>query len=342
MSTGKEVNLSNAAVCVWDFTLFDNIDAMTIQDTLAIYCKKWAFQKEKGNKTGKVHWQGRFSLKTRNRRTPLINIFSSIHNWKNFHFSITSNLTKDNTNYVMKDEGRIEGPYCNNNHVYIPRDMRNIKELYPWQNTLKDILKVPDDRIIDFIIDPIGCCGKSTFMKWMRLYEGAGNIPYCNDFKDLMQMAHCIGNKSIWTIDMPKAISKEKLKGFFSGIESLKNGYIFDTRYKFVDRLFDPPRIAVFSNLYPKKSYLSSDRWRLWLIDCNKQLKSTEFKEVENDSIDGLYDKDRAKIAYEFDINNIEFLGNDSDNTGGHIIDLKYKLMNDPVYCRRLLNEVSI
>jgi hypothetical protein len=67
-------------------------------------------------------------------------------------------------------------------------------------------------------------------------------------------------------IDMPRAIKKDKLNGFYSAIESLKDGYAFDDRYKFVEKIFDSPCIWVFTNTYPDTDLLSEDRWKFWHV----------------------------------------------------------------------------
>lgn len=71
---------------------------------------------------------------------------------------------------------------------------------------------------------------------------------------------------------MPRAINKEKLYQFFSGIETLKSGYCYDDRYKFTKRLFDRPRICIFTNVEPDETLLSKDMWRIWTVIDN-QLK---------------------------------------------------------------------
>lgn len=305
------VKKTDNAVCVYDFTLFDDVTYPDINSTLKLYCKKWAFQKEKCPKTDKHHWQGRFSLIQKMYKATIIRTLSQY--WEKFNISVTSAKCHSNSDYVMKTESRIEGPYT---HLTadIPRDLLVVKELYPWQQTLKDRLNVYDLRIIDVIVDPKGNTGKTTFCRYMAFFENAALLPYCNDFKDVMQMAKCCGPCKVYLIDMPRAITKEKLKGFYSGVEQLKSGYMFDTRYKFESKMFAPPRIAIFTNKPPKKSYLSNDRWRIWTIRNNK-LESCH----------------RSKIYY-----NNEFLDSSVEDDEIAINDMKYRILKDPIYRRHL------
>ena len=59
----------------------------------------------------------------------------------------------------------------------------------------------------------------------------------------------------------------------FSGIEQLKNGYLFDDRYSFKRKFIDSPAVWVFVNKLPDPKYLSPDRWKYYTINCNKELK---------------------------------------------------------------------
>jgi hypothetical protein len=71
---------------------------------------------------------------------------------------------------------------------------------------------------------------------------------------------------------MPRAIKKDRLYGFYSAIETIKDGYAYDDRYKFKEKVFDCPNIWIFSNILPNSKLLSSDRWRIWEVDNNKVL----------------------------------------------------------------------
>lgn len=65
-------------------------------------------------------------------------------------------------------------------------------------------------------------------------------------------------------------MKKKGLYGLYSGIENVKNGMLFDKRYKGVFKYIDEPNIIVFTNTPPKMSYLSRDRWKLWTVQDNQ------------------------------------------------------------------------
>lgn len=257
--------------CTYDFTIFavDELDPPTIRNTLKEICKKYTFQLEQGELTGKLHYQGRLSLKCKKRQSELIKLLDQA-GWTKYHLSITSNENRDNNFYVTKEETRIQGPFTDTNEIYVPRDIRNIKELRPWQQKLRTTLQSYDERSIDIIVDTKGNSGKSTLTRYMMLFDNAQVLPFCNDYKDIMRMAYDVGIKPIYLIDMPRAINKEKLFQFYAGIETLKSGYCYDDRYKFTQRLFDRPRICIFTNVHPDTSLLSRDMWKIWSIVDNQ------------------------------------------------------------------------
>jgi len=263
-SKGSSKASVDNACCVYDFTLFDELEVQTVRDVLGKYCKKYCFQLEKGEATGRPHYQGRISLKIKKRQSELIKQLKPY--WRKYHVSVTSNANKNNNFYVMKDDTRESGPYTDENEVYIPRDIRNIDGLYAWQTQLRNMLKEYDERRIDVIYDVHGNRGKTTLARYMMLYDDAEMLPFCNDHKDVMRMAFDVGPKKVYLIDMPRASDKTKLYQFYSGVEMLKSGFCYDDRYKFQRRLFDRPRICIFTNTLPDQQLLSKDMWCVWQI----------------------------------------------------------------------------
>ena len=266
--------------CVYDFTLFDEITQAEVRKTLSILCKKYCFQLEKGEQTEKLHFQGRMSLKNKKRMTELINQLKEL-GWTKYHVSITSKECRDNNFYVSKEETRVDGPFTNENEVYIPSDVLKMTTLRPWQQSLLDTLTPYSERSVDIVYDPIGNNGKSQISRYLMSYHDAESLPFCNDYKDIMRMAYDVGPKKIYIIDLPRAISKEKLFQFFSGVETLKSGYCFDDRYKFTRRLFEKPRVCIFTNTYPDISLMSNDMWNIWTIN-NSKLEKLETRDKKN------------------------------------------------------------
>lgn len=274
--TGTIGTTQKNAIFNFDLTLYDECfeDDEYLKDSLEEieeyckkHCKKWVFQAEKCPSTGKIHIQMRISLKVKARKPPYIE-YDGKH-------SPTSNQINNQTffDYCSKDESAIADTRkaSNDEIIYIPRQIREIKELYPWQNQIIDSLKEFDTRHINWLYCPNGNIGKSTLAGYCRAHKIAKTIPMINDYKELMGMV--IDNKSnAYFMDMPRAIKKDKLNQIYSAIENIKDGYAFDTRYKYREISFDCPNIWVFSNKMPDLEMLSKDRWKIWQVNDEKEL----------------------------------------------------------------------
>lgn len=267
-----------SAVCCYDFTSFED-DVERVKNWCIKYCKKWCFQKEECPTSGRAHFQGRISLKVKKRINEL-----NKDDCK-FHFTITSTENRNNNFYVTKEDTRIEGPWSNEDEVvYIPRQIREITNLYSWQEHIINNASVWDTRTINVIVDTEGNIGKSTLVNYMRAHRLGRRIPPVNDFKDLMRMVMDMPTSNLYLIDMPRSMSKSGLLGLYSAIEEVKNGYAFDDRYHFKEKIFDCPNIWIFTNVVPDKNLLSLDRWNLWNIVDQVLVKRTwDYFEEEAD-----------------------------------------------------------
>lgn len=277
-----------SALNVFDFTLKrEGITRPAIEKYLKLHCKKWAFQIEKG-RDGYIHYQGRCSTRVKIRESQQI----EIQPWANHcHWSKTSEANKNNFNYVMKDNGFAPleimmmnedlGPWTEKDiieEIYIPRQIREIVDLRPWQKSIVDSCDVWDTRSINVLYDPNGNIGKSVLVGYMRCHGKARKLPPLNDYKDVMRIICDMPTSRCYLFDMPRAMKKDKLGQLYTAIEEIKSGYAFDDRYSFKEKFFDCPNIWVFANMLPDFNLLSRDRWFVWEIIDNKL---QEFKEGE-------------------------------------------------------------
>ena len=260
--------MASNQVFVWDFTLpwmrYRGSETDLIC-TLDKHCKKWAFQLEMSEQ-GYKHYQGRISLKVKQRLNGVKKIISD-----SCHWSPTSTANRANMFYVLKEDTRIAGPWTDEMDIvpnYIPRQIRNL-DLYPWQQSVIEMSKEWDTRTINVIYDTKGNIGKSTLVTYMGVFKLAHQIPFCNDYKEILQAVMDRPVRKCYLIDMPRAIKKEKQFQLWSAIETVKSGYSYDTRYKYKERYFDCPIIFVFTNHLPDKKLLTPDRWKLWEVDDN-------------------------------------------------------------------------
>lgn len=202
-----------------------------------------------------------------------------------FDLSITSSENTGNWFYVMKEDSRVEGPWSSKDpeDIPLPRQVREMGNLWDWQKHVLNSKNYFDSRIVNVIIDSKGGEGKSSFGFYLKCNRLGQYLPYSNDFRDIMRMVMQLPKTDLYIIDLPRAVKKEKLYQFWSGVEMLKSGYAYDDRYKFREAFFDCPTVWIFSNLEPDLQLLSNDRWKLWsiyqrqLVDYVRPIKSGEF-----------------------------------------------------------------
>lgn len=234
----------------WFFTLKvteTSQEAEELAEHLKTFCKKFTFQKESGEKTGYIHWQGCFTMITKE-------YFQTVKN--RFCESIHLEPTKDvfaSKNYCSKSETRLEGPY-DEKYVFIDTIKReNFKH---WQNDIMKIIATkPDYRTIHWYWEPNGNVGKTSFCKYLAVHKTAtvlGN----GAFKDLAQ---AIG-------DSPKIVCfnitrdlEERIN--YSALEAIKDGLVFSGKYESKTKVFNCPHVFVFANFEPRLDAMSADRW---------------------------------------------------------------------------------
>lgn len=278
--------MTSNACCVWDFRC--NIDLIKLdhlKSFLNNYCKEWCFQAEKGEETGYEHYQGRMSLKIKKRKNELVDHLKGLKdNLHTITIRPTSNENKNNFFYVLKEETRIAGPWSSKDEPeepqYIPRQYRGkLETLKPFQNKIIELSMIFNDRHINLIYCPNGNKGKSTIAHLMRLHYKALVLPPLNDADRIlytacnMAMAKKVRESIPIFVDLPRAMNQDRLFGLYSAIESIKQGFLYDTRNHSKTWDMDSPSVFVFTNTLPDLGALmSKDRWQVWTIDENDEL----------------------------------------------------------------------
>jgi len=229
------------------------------------YFKKYVFQLEKGE-TGYLHFQGRGSLHHKKRTGELAKIWHNELELKG-HLSPTSNNGAKTFSYVQKADTRVDGPWSDKDYDAprpVLRKVSRMESLYPWQQIMINLTKEYDDRQIHVILDKEGNIGKSSFCKYMYTHKLGQPVPPFTVYEDLIQFVMSMKESRLYLVDMPRAMKKEKLNQFYMGIESLKDGQLYDKRYKGSFKYIDEPNIIIFTNTMPDLTFLSRDRWKLW------------------------------------------------------------------------------
>lgn len=268
------------ASAVYEFNVgcIDGSDHFHVGKVLLSIAKKFTFQKESGHQTNRLHWQGRMSLRKKTTKAALVSMFADT-DYKAIDIRPTvKENTKGEPFYCLKMDTKVEGPWTEtffkeNEPIWYPPQLL-VKELLPYQQNIYDAHKY-DYRSINQIIDTKGNIGKSTIACRMFQEGKAVLIPPINNYKDFCQFAYCMlcdkDPKVRLTIfvDMPRAISKDNLAGIYSSLETIKTGYIFDTRNKGRAMMITSPDIWVMTNVMPDKDLLSADRWRNYYVFNN-------------------------------------------------------------------------
>lgn len=251
-------------VCTYDFTASQAYwTREKLETLLGKFCKKWCFQLERGE-GGFNHFQGRLSLRVKKRPNEAVQMFGGAP----WHLSVTSKENAENDFYVTKEDTRVDGPWTEEDAPkYVPRQVREITKLRPWQEHILEDRNVWDKRTINVVYDASGNSGKSTLCTYLGVYGYGRKLPFANNYKDVMQMVMDTRKCRLYIFDLPRALRKDVLNEFIAGVETLKDGYAFDPRYEFRDEHFDCPNIWIFTNVVPDVELVSRDRWRIWTID---------------------------------------------------------------------------
>ena len=212
------------ACAIYDFVFNENAfsnenDLITLLKGIA---KKFVFQLEKGEKTGYLHYQGRLSLIKKCRPGSVLKLFNdgSKPNW--IRPTIKTEADKyaksGDAFYQMKEQTRVKGPFSDKDEVvYIPRQIREVKQLRPFQQSIVENAGNWDTRHINLVYCPEGNKGKSILVGYCRAYKIGRALPPVNDFKDMMRMVCNMPTARMYLIDMPRSLNKDRLYQFYSG-----------------------------------------------------------------------------------------------------------------------------
>lgn len=286
-------NFQKRWVFTWNADLSDQIiEVNKLEELLNEIAKEGVFQKERGEKTNRIHYQGRFELKgPRIGKKQLLKIFSQIYDVKNLTFE--PERLYDSTNYCIKLHTRVGGPWYVGTDLYRTKNSIMTIKLYKWQEQLLNELKSPlgetfKQRKVIWIQDPTGGSGKSTFIKYLSLSKNelaVKKLPL--DKPDRLRMMICKilenENVDIFMFDFTRTLGVDThLENLFQIIEEIKNGHIVSAMYGSpMEAIFSNPHVIIFTNndISHYCHYLSMDRWQAYEIQ-NKEL--FEIKKIAN------------------------------------------------------------
>lgn len=271
----------NKMLTGWDITIPVNAypERNDLFKLLTEWCKKWVVQTELGVEKGYLHYQCRVRLIKKKRRNEIIAQSGIAGRWSPTSSGVHS---KANFNYVMKADTRVEGPWSDKDYEPpkpMTRQIREFleKERYPCWIELEEKIEQWDDRKIICISDN-GLSGKSLFVEYMGFIGKARRVPPRRNAQDILRCAHGMPDARCYIIDMPRAMKKDNLSDFYTGIETLKDGWVYDDRYAWKSRYIMPgrPNIVVFGNSEPDRTLLTRDMWDCYTINNEFELVKVE------------------------------------------------------------------
>lgn len=269
----------DSQLAVYDFTLSRKFceSRHELLKCLKEWAKHYTFQLEESD-NGYVHWQGRMSLIKPRRLGEFKKLIQGLDVIGKMTVSPSSNESlRGECFYTMKADTRIEGPWSEKDQpLYIPRQVRECPNLRPFQQAIIDNIGVWDTRTVNFVYCKSGNNGKSILVSYLRCHGLARCLPPVNDQRDFLRMVCDLPTATMYVVDMPRAMKKEKMLGFYSALETVKDGYAYDDRYTFKEKHFDCPNIWVFGNHMPDVTLMSRDRWKFWTITADYQLEAIE------------------------------------------------------------------
>lgn len=286
----------------WAFTWQTNVDRKklpTIQELKSFldkFTELATFQEEKGEKAGKIHYQGCFTLLTE-RKSKTVVLAAFKERFGNAHGLILSKVYDKDAilSYTTKQETRISGPYYCGSSEFSDQGYISMK-LKPWQQDLYNLIldvkneEHPDyklfrDRYIIWVSDPMGGSGKSEFVKWLRIGQNkveTRKLPIDSVDRLVSAVVTITKQKSIdlFVIDDTRTQGKEtNFEDMFEAIETIKNGHTVSCMYgKYMESIFRRPILVFFTNKRVQEyiGKLSRDRWYPMMIENNNIFPSNE------------------------------------------------------------------
>lgn len=222
--------------------------------------KKFIFQQEKCPKTGSLHWQCYVNLKKKQRASTLI---KSLNAAGLSGATVLAASDKGKTalaQYCMKEESRVDGPWADH-PIYRGQDLP--KTLRPWQQEICNMVKTePHPRSIHWYYDAVGGAGKTVLAKYMYYHHKVLTLTV-GKASDLLNLVSKMPGLPMYIFDISRTVPTGSMNELYHAIESVKNGYLVNTKYETNVLIFERPHVVVFSNMLPKMSALSGDRWEI-------------------------------------------------------------------------------
>lgn len=195
---------------------------------------------------------------------------------------------EDMKNYCLKETNFISEKYSGKIYKHQwqmdflerkPQLREVLNNPYIWQKFIKEEIlnKSADDRTVDWIIDPIGNTGKSSFARAYVSQVPTDGILMKIDNLDRMELTlikkieayrvKYYKDPKVIFFDFPRASDPSKIIWATALMEDAKSGHLettFGGNHKEIE--ISNVHVIVLSNNAPDLSVLSVNQWRLWRL----------------------------------------------------------------------------
>lgn len=240
------------------------------QQFMEFTTKKYVMQLERGEETERLHIQGAFILKKKQRCTALaehVRNFSEELSGASIWFRKMAGSWEDQQKYCAKKDTRVAGPWGD-----LPEDDMSIDESYfkhkffKWQEAIVESVSVPDPvdqqswerRWIYWFWDHKGGIGKTYLAKWLAWRHKA--VIVSGKKRHILATAFKSPNCRLYVFIIPRSAGDLVS---YQAIEAIKDGLFhagFGTECcGMVNRKH--PQVLVLANQPPQLQQLSDDRW---------------------------------------------------------------------------------
>jgi len=270
------------------FTMTDILNQIRLQNVNKNYTDLEDFmgQLETGTETSIPHYQLAIKANSLCTKKKVLEAFEEKIEG-HINVQIQFNL-EDMKNYCSKETNFISEQYSGKIYKHQwqmdflerkPQLKEVLNSPYLWQEFVRNELlnKVPDDRTVDWIIDPVGNTGKSSFARAYVSEVPTDGILIKIDNLDRMELTlikkienyriKYYKDPKVIFFDFPRASDPSKIISATALMEDAKSGHLetnFGGKHKEIE--ISDVHIVVLSNNAPDLSILSVDRWRLWRL----------------------------------------------------------------------------
>lgn len=251
-----------------------DIQVSDVSDFLATKADKFVFQKERGE-AGTDHYQCAVHFIKKQTKKPIIAwLADGLFGGAEEAVSVeAAKAVPDLLRYCTKADTRISDDYfCYGmaperllGTKDVVADMFDLSIATMWQAFLLSHCGgvVPrNHREIIWVVDRVGGSGKSSLCRHLALKRH-----FCIlDSTKKADVGYAAGARWMgYVFDLARC--QRVSSDFYSGAESLKNGFIFSSKYESAQKIFNQPWVFVFANFLPVGTAWSLDRCSLIDID---------------------------------------------------------------------------